>query len=285
MKQALARLLTTGYPASVRHIWAYQCPGDSGCVAAGSVRRGLRVASYNVHKCVGTDGRFDPTRIGRVIRELSADIVALQEVDRRFGDRLGLLDLGRLEAETGLRPVPVEGFRKSHGWRGNIILARNAKVGNVEQVALPGLEPRGALVADLEFAGGAGLRVIGAHLGLLPSSRRRQADLLADFMQDHPSDAILMGDLNEWRIDTGSPLARCMVEERAADHAPPSFPAGRALLPLDRIIASVPGALNNISTHRSALARIASDHLPITADWLPAPVRRERRPQPGVNGA
>ena len=63
---------------------------------------GVSVASYNVHKCVGTDGRFDPERTFRVIHEIDADVVALQEADRRFGNREGLLDLARLERETGL---------------------------------------------------------------------------------------------------------------------------------------------------------------------------------------
>ncbi|TIU58880.1 MAG: EEP domain-containing protein, partial [Mesorhizobium sp.] len=67
------------------------------------------VASYNVHKCIGTDRKFDPERTARVIREISPDVIALQEADNRFGDRAGLLDLARLEHETGLVPVPVSG--------------------------------------------------------------------------------------------------------------------------------------------------------------------------------
>ena len=67
------------------------------------------VASYNVHKCIGVDRKFDPERTARVIREISPDVIALQEADNRFGDRAGLLDLNRLEIETGLVPVPVSG--------------------------------------------------------------------------------------------------------------------------------------------------------------------------------
>jgi len=66
----------------------------------------MLVASYNVHKCVGTDGRFDPERIIEVIREMDPDVIALQEADQRFGERSGLLDLPRLRLETGLMPVP-----------------------------------------------------------------------------------------------------------------------------------------------------------------------------------
>ena len=52
----------------------------------------MKVASYNIHKCRGLDGVTRPDRIVEVIRELGADVVALQEVDRRFGRRGGLLD-------------------------------------------------------------------------------------------------------------------------------------------------------------------------------------------------
>ena len=111
--------------------------------------QGVLVASYNVHKCVGVDGRFDPERTGRVIREINADVIALQEADRRFGERDGLLDLARLEREAGLALVPVSGRAKAHGWHGNVVLFRRGSVRDVHQIRLPGLEPRGAIVAEI----------------------------------------------------------------------------------------------------------------------------------------
>ena len=106
----------------------------------------MLIASYNVHKCVGIDGRFDPARTSHVIREIGADVIALQEADSRFGERRGLLDLAWMERETGLFPVPVSGVAKAHGWHGNVILFREGLVRDVHQVKLPGLEPRGALI-------------------------------------------------------------------------------------------------------------------------------------------
>lgn len=255
----------TGYAASVRHILNRRGPAPGAEAPEGS----LRLASYNIHKCVGLDRRFDPDRIRQVIRELAADIVALQEVDQRFGERAGLLDLARLEAETGLVPVPVNGHPRAHGWHGNLILVREALVQRVEEVTLPGLEPRGALVADLELGQGRGVRVIGAHFGLLRRSRHKQASLLAPYLRSGDRGAVLMGDLNEWRIDRASPLARYLSGEQADSHAPPSFPARMPLLPLDRIIASDPGSLSGLTVHHSPLARVASDHLPICAHWVP----------------
>src|SRR5688572_30013769 len=87
----------------------------------------LVVASYNIHKCVGTDGRFDPTRIAAVIAELDADVVAIQEADKRFGRRQGLLDLAALEG-TGLRLVPTSEASDGHGWHGNALLLKRGEV-------------------------------------------------------------------------------------------------------------------------------------------------------------
>ena len=96
------------------------------------------IASYNVHKCVGRDRKFDPDRTSRVIQEIGADIIALQEADSRFGERTGLLDLARLERESGLIPVPVQAGVKAHGWHGNVVLFKEGAVRDVHTLKLPG---------------------------------------------------------------------------------------------------------------------------------------------------
>lgn len=231
----------------------------------------VKVASYNIHKAVGTDLRRDPARTIAVLREIGADLVALQEVDRRFGDRAGVLDLDRLARETGLEPVPLDSRlgRQAAGWHGNMLLVRGAQVDRAEAITLPGLEPRGAIVADLTIAGHP-LRVIAAHLGLLRQSRLAQARRLAAEIggpEDRPT--LLMGDFNEWRLGPGCglmPLRRGLgAVARSAAVAVPSFPAQFPLLPLDRIIACNRARLDPPRPHLSPLARRASDHLPLTA--------------------
>ena len=111
----------------------------------------LRIASWNLHKCVGTDGRFDPHRSVAVIAELDADIVALQEADRRFGRRIGLLDTRLLEEKAGLVPLPVSDLADGHGWHGNAILARPGTRARLRRLALPGAEPRGAGAHEPDF--------------------------------------------------------------------------------------------------------------------------------------
>jgi endonuclease/exonuclease/phosphatase family metal-dependent hydrolase len=228
---------------------------------------GTLIASYNVHKCVGTDGRFDPERISRVIHEIDADVMALQEADSRFGERTGLLDLHRLERETGLVPVPVSGALKAHGWHGNVILFKQGKLRDVHQANLPGLEPRGALIAEIELARGGMLRVIAAHLGLLRRSRAQQARMIIDLMNSRgeKTPTILLGDLNEWRLGDRSSLNTFQSAFGPLPAAVPSFPAGLPMLALDRIMANRRGLVSTVEVHASPLARIASDHLPIKA--------------------
>jgi len=226
---------------------------------------GMLVASYNVHKCVGVDRKFDPARTSHVIREIGADVIALQEADTRFGERRGLLDLAWMERETGLFPVPISGVSKAHGWHGNVILFREGLVRDVHQIKLPGLEPRGALITELELKNGSTFRIIAAHLGLLNRSRQQQARMILDILrsrEEHPT--VLMGDLNEWRLGDRSSL-NTLATVFGLPAAVPSFPSRLPVLALDRIMANRPGLIEVVETHDSALARLASDHLPIKA--------------------
>ncbi len=224
----------------------------------------MRVASYNVHKCRGADGKYRPDRVATVIGEMGADLVALQEVDRRFGRRTGLLDAHQLERRTGMRLLVQSDLADGHGWHGNALLVRGEpRHYQRRRLHLPGLEPRGAVVAELDFGDGP-FRVVAAHLGLLWGCRVRQADaILATLAEVRPMPTVLMGDLNEWR-DCGSVLR---VLEPVFGRAPrrPSYPARFPLLSLDRILGWPHGLVDDLRVHDTPLARQASDHLPLTA--------------------
>src|SRR5690606_34951531 len=120
---------TTASCANKRSLHLLTSPGtshDRHCVCR-SVRHDqescmIRVATYNIRKCVGLDWRRRPERIMRVLAELKADVVALQEADRRFGERFGTLPVGELHRHTGLRPVQLAGGGRRLGWHGNAIL-------------------------------------------------------------------------------------------------------------------------------------------------------------------
>ncbi|MER2510285.1 MAG: endonuclease/exonuclease/phosphatase family protein [Amaricoccus sp.] len=226
---------------------------------------GVLFASYNIHKCVGTDRRFDPGRVADVIAEIGPDVMALQEADRRFGDRAGLLDLAALRERTGLVPVPVANGHLGHGWHGNLVLVREGVVRKVRQVSLPGLEPRGALLADIDLDAG-GVRVVGMHLGLLRHSRLLQIESLIDHAveaDDRP--VVVMGDMNEWRRRRRSALSAFAPRFGPPGVGVPSFPAYFPMLALDRIFARPNTILGPVEAHDTPLARRASDHLPIKA--------------------
>ena len=223
----------------------------------------IRVASYNMHKGVGTDRRFDPDRILAVLHELRADVVALQECDARLGERAGLLPHAALRA-GGWRVAAVARRPRSIGWHGNAILVRgNVEVADARALDLPTLEPRGAVLADLAV-NGRPLRVVGMHLDLSGLWRRRQLRaVLAAVHDGKERAAVMMGDMNQW-TDRG-----CLTEFGPGHRllpTGPSFHARRPVAELDRIVVTGAVEVGAVGVHHSALAVKASDHLPVWAD-------------------
>ncbi len=130
--------------------------GDPGAVAAGLTRLGTQaVRATTSTRLSGTDGRRDADRILTVLHEVDADIVALQEVDRRFGRRASVLPRLLVE-EQGYQIVPLSMRPDSMGWHGNALLVRRGiEILEAEPIHLPTLEPRGAVRAVLSMRRGA----------------------------------------------------------------------------------------------------------------------------------
>ncbi len=226
----------------------------------------IRVASYNVRKAIGTDRRRRPERTIEVLNELDADIVALQEADRRFGTRVSALPLSMLDEHSDYRPVAYETRAGSIGWHGNALLVKkHVEVRDQALVHLPSLEPRGAVLADVRV-NGEELRVVGMHLDLSGLWRRRQAQAIISYLDGRDGDppAVLMGDLNEWSVRGGC-LRDFGARHRFAECGR-SFHARRPIAQLDRIMVTPSLEILAAGTHRSAAARRASDHLPIWAE-------------------
>ena len=226
----------------------------------------LTIASYNIHKCVGNDGVFDPLRIKNVILSLNADVVVLQEADARFGEREGLLDLDYLHLMGGYRSVfgPQRNSR-SHGWHGNVVLYRNSIVHHVQQLKLPGLEPRGAINVDFG-KGNSFFRLIAVHLGLLRRSRKTQVAAIIEAADPHPQrHVIVMGDMNEWRLEKRSALKLLKSHFIEVSAKLPSYPSRYPFLALDRLFISHGLRVESLTMVNTPLTRIASDHLPMSA--------------------
>lgn len=220
------------------------------------------LASYNTHRCIGGDGRFDPGRTVGVLKELRADVIALQEVEANLENEDNLLT--HLAREAGLQAVAGPTLFRRSGHYGNALLLRGRvlEVGRID-LSVPGSEPRGALdvVVGLD---GVTIQVVATHLGLKPKERRLQIRRLLDQFRLQATDyQVLMGDLNAWFL-WGRPLRwlHTLFEEAPA---PATFPSRHPIFALDRIWVKPRYRLSNLTVHNSALARSASDHLPVTA--------------------
>ncbi len=227
----------------------------------------IKLASYNIHKGVGTDRKRDPARILNVLNEVGADIVCLQEADLRFGTRASVLPRFLIESHTDYIPVPLDVQHDSMGWHGNAILARRGiTVESHDIIHIPCLEPRGVVTATLGI-GGAQVSVFGMHLDLSGLWRVRQARAIAALGEAARTQrpTVLMGDLNEWRAVSG--CFREFGRHFALLDPGPSFPSRRPLGRLDRIMHCDRLAVTDSGVHRSALAATASDHLPVWAEF------------------
>lgn len=225
--------------------------------------RRFRIASYNIRKCVGLDRRRDSDRTLRVVSSLNADIVALQEADRRLPPRPSALpdDTARRLDMTAL---DVDPSTPSIGFHGNALLISSAfRCTRLHGLDLPGLEPRGAIMAELERQGGGHLRIVATHLGLMRRYRKMQLGAILDAIAKAPlMPTIIIGDFNEWSPDSGfAQLADYNV------HSPGfTFHAARPVAPLDRIAMSSGLTLISSRVATAGEALRASDHLPIVAD-------------------
>ena len=225
----------------------------------------LRIASYNIHRCVGRDRQLDVGRVAQVIHELGCDIVGLQEVDNLSDGRHDSMQLDYLAHATAMQPIAGHTIVHHQGSFGNALLSRHPILAvRRHDFSYRSREPRGALEAEFDV-GGKVVRVIVTHLGLRPIERRFQVRHLLHLLHDIPADrmVVVLGDINEW-LPMGRPLRwlHAMLGHSPAER---SFPAGLPLFALDRVWVRPRRTLLAFATHRSPTARIASDHLPVKA--------------------
>ena len=224
----------------------------------------LTFASYNIHKGVGLDRRRDPERILSVLHEIDADIIALQEADRRIGERASVLPRADID-DTRWRVIEVARRPRSIGWHGNALLVRRGiDIVSGEALDLPTIEPRGAACGEIVVEGHS-LRVIGTHLDLSGLRRRDQIRSLLGFCNacDRNLPTVIMGDFNQWGRQTGA-----MREFAHGWHIVTpgrSYPSRQPVATLDRIVASTHWDVVSSDVHHTALSTVASDHLPVKA--------------------
>ena len=236
----------------------------------------FRIATYNIHKCKGFDRRTSPQRIIDILATLDADILCLQEV-------VDAPSAGPLfdQASEIARGLPAYDFcfgtnRPLHGGNyGNMTLTRlplrqhrNHNLSHAQR------EERGVLQADIELPGGPVLHIFNVHLGTGHYERRAQGSrLLSPHILGHPDlvhPRLILGDFNEWTRGLTTKLLEDRFSTFRPEHAfkiPRTFPGLLPILSLDYFYYDPPLDLRASRLIRSPAALLASDHLPLVADF------------------
>ncbi len=200
-----------------------------------------------------------------VIRAMDADILAVQEFQVERGRRAALPDAEEFARAAGYAVLQQPVRRVAGDYQANLLMSRlPMRHGGFIDLHFGRTEPRGAIHADLDLDGQI-LRVVTTHLGLTPGARGRQLDEILARCRPHEAQPfVLMGDLNAWM--PWEPVDRRLRREFRGHAQPASFPAGRPVLPLDRIVARPTRAVRHAAAFVEEPAPRASDHLPVVAD-------------------
>jgi endonuclease/exonuclease/phosphatase family metal-dependent hydrolase len=241
-------------------------------------RRRLRVATYNVHGCVGMDGQRSEGRIAEVIASMSADIVGLQELDlgrprSAHADQVALI-AARLDWKYHFHPAMRSGGEQY----GNAIVSR-FPIGLKRAAEMPGTPPwycreqRIAIWMQAQTDLGP-VHVINSHFGLGRSERRLQAKLLIgpDWLGSVPAEepAILLGDFNSVRLSRAYRLIATHLRDVRTIVKQPgpfrTFPTRFPSIAVDHIFVNAALSPTQLNVHRTPLARLASDHFPLVCE-------------------
>jgi endonuclease/exonuclease/phosphatase family metal-dependent hydrolase len=242
----------------------------------------MRIATYNIHRGRGMDGRLRPERVVAVLREIDPDVVAMQEVVSLEGGRPELDQARYISEQLGFHYAMGENRRLKGGAYGNVVISRFPlrTVRNYD-ITVTGCERRGCLRTDVHLPNEEILHVFNVHLGLAYLERRHQGRQLVDSVLIDPilkGPRIMLGDFNEWTRGLTSRLLGGKLKAvnlRSHLRWARTYPGMMPLLALDHIYFDPSLELKNISVHRTRTSLMASDHLPLVADFEFAAVTPE----------
>jgi endonuclease/exonuclease/phosphatase family metal-dependent hydrolase len=235
----------------------------------------LKIATYNIHKCVGIDRKYSPERIVKVLREINADVIGLQEVlcnshlHKRDHQAKFIADALGCEFVVGKnRQIKGADYGNAIISRRPILASRN------HDITVSPYESRGCLLAEIEVVPGTTIHFADLHMGTSFFERRKQVHKLLSGNVLEASDIaghrIIVGDFNEWTSGVTTRMFRSRfnsVDPKIHLGTSRSFPGYMPLLHLDHIYFDSSFELEAAAIHRSRTAMVASDHLPIFADF------------------
>ncbi len=230
----------------------------------------LRIATYNIHRCRGMDRRTMPSRIADVLKDINADVIALQEV-------IGAGPAGEGQAEEigaalGMGWVMATVRHLRHHLFGNVVLSRYPITHHGQyDLSWRTCEPRACQRADLDLGDNRTLHVYNVHLGTAVLERRYQAPRLASFVHDHrvTGPKIILGDFNEWMRGLATRTLSSLfdsVDIHAHLQRRRTYPGIFPLLHLDHIYYEGQVEVRSVELPRTRKALMASDHLPLVAN-------------------
>lgn len=229
--------------------------------------RPFRVVTYNVHKCKGMDWRVSPARIADVMMRLHADIIATQEI---------LLSQAAEISERLNIPFTFGDARHHAGEPyGNAVFSHFAVLARQNHdLTVPGREERQALRVSLQLPSGATAHVFALHLGTSYVERRVQARALLSpdvlLSPETQRQRIIVGDFNEWTRGLATRmLSRHFQSADIVMHLKRSrtYPGVFPFMHLDHVYYDPDFELREMHLHRTKLALVASDHLPLVATF------------------
>jgi endonuclease/exonuclease/phosphatase family metal-dependent hydrolase len=238
----------------------------------------VRLATYNVHRCVGTDRKLDVERVAEVIAACRADIVALQELDVGRARTRGVDQAHRLAELLRMKSHFHPAMKVEEERYGDAILThlpeRLVKAAALPGLPkLPGLEPRGALWVEVDLGQGVQLQVINTHLGLVPREQQVQAAALIGEQwmasEGFVAPAVLLGDFNATPLSQTYRMLTSVVRDAQVKRTRPptsTFPSAFPFMRIDHVFLAGDIKVTAVESPYDAKARVASDHLPLVVE-------------------
>lgn len=231
----------------------------------------VRIATYNIHRCRGMDRRVVPSRIIQVLRDLNADVIALQEVIGAGPAGAGQAEdigagLGMGWVMTSVRTLRQHQF-------GNVVLSRYPIVHHSQyDLSWRTCEPRACQRVDVDLGGGQVLHVYNVHLGTAVLERRYQAGRLASFVHDRRvvGPKVILGDFNEWMRGLATKTLSALFESidvKRYIKRRRTYPGIFPVLHLDHVYYEGRVDVLGVEMPRTRKTLMASDHLPLVAEF------------------